>query len=116
MQTIPLTEMHYFLLIAAFAAVCGALVGRIIAEETYDRRSAIFFGGYTGAGMGLTAGPPFAVILSLVTGSWSGENGLSVLSAAIESTGLALMWGAIGGAFGGTLAGLFIALLGRIRA
>ena len=65
MQTIPLTEAHYFLLIAAFAAICGALVGRIIAEETYDRRSAIFFGGYTGAGIGLTAGPPFAVLLSL---------------------------------------------------
>jgi len=116
MQTIPLTEAHYFLLIAAFAAICGALVGRIIAEETYDRRSAIFFGGYTGAGIGLTAGPPFAVLLSLLTGSWSGENGLSVLAVALESTGLALMWGAIGGAVGGTIAGLLVALLGRIRA
>ncbi len=116
MQMIPITEAHYFLLVAAFAALCGALVGRIIAEETYNRRSAVFFAGYTGAGAGLAAGPPFAVVLSLLTGSWSGENGLAVLSAAIESTGLALMWGTIGGAVGGMIAGLLIAMLGRIRA
>jgi hypothetical protein len=43
MQTIQITEAHYFLLVAGFAAVLGALVGRIIAEEAYDRPSAIFF-------------------------------------------------------------------------
>ena len=116
MQTIQITEAHYFLLVAGFAAVLGALVGRIIAEEAYDRLSAIFFGGYTGAGAGLAAGPPLAIVLSLVTGSWGGENGLAILSTAAESTGLALMWGTIGGAIGGTLAGLIIAVIGRIRA
>lgn len=116
-----MTEQIYFSLLAAFAAVCGALVARIISYETRGRVAAALAGGYCGAGAGLAAAPPFAFLLTLLTGgswstSWSIESTLSILAAAVETAGLALMWGLIGGAAGGMLIGTAVALLKKSRA
>jgi hypothetical protein len=101
----------YLTLVTAFGALCGALVARIISAEAENSRVAFFMGIYTGAGGGLVGGPPFAFLLTLVTGSWSYENGLAIVAAAIEATGTALLYGAIGGAAGGAVVGLLYALL-----
>jgi hypothetical protein len=116
-----MTEQLYFSLLAAFAAICGALVARIISYETRGRVAAALAGGYCGAGAGLAAAPPFAFLLTLLTGgswstSWNIESILSVLSAAVETTGLALLWGLVGGAAGGILIGTAVALFKKSRA
>ena len=110
-----MTAATYLALVAAFGALCGALVARIISAEAENSLGAFFFGIYTGAGGGLLGGPPFAFLLSLMTGSWGYESGLAIVTAAVEATGIALMYGAIGGAAGGAIVGLFYALL-KLRA
>lgn len=106
-----MTEQLYLSLVAAFGALCGAMVARIISSEVDNSPGAFFAGIYTGTGGGVMGGPPFAFLLTLVTGSWGHENGLAILTAAIEATGTALMWGAIGGAAGGAAVGMVYALL-----
>ena len=110
-----MTAATYLALVAAFGALCGALVARIISAEAENSIAAFFVGIYTGAGGGLMGGPPFAFLLSLMTGSWGYESGLAIITAAVEATGIALMYGAIGGAAGGGIVGLFYALL-KLRA
>jgi len=116
-----MTEQIYFSLLAAFAALCGALVARIISYETRGRFAAALAGGYCGAGAGLAAAPPFAFLLTLLTGgswstSWNLESILAVLAAAVETTGLALLWGLVGGAAGGILIGTVVAMFKKSRA
>ena len=74
-----MTAATYLALVAAFGALCGALVARIISAEAENSLGAFFFGIYTGAGGGLLGGPPFAFLLSLMTGSWGYESGVAII-------------------------------------
>lgn len=99
--------------VMGMAALFGALVGRIIASEAEDRATAIFAGAYCGAGAGLMSGPPLAFALALIVKLWRGELGFSGLVEAVETTGPALLWGPAGGAAGGLVLGIIVALFKR---
>lgn len=106
-----MTAATYLALVTAFGALCGALVARVISAEAENSIVAFLAGIYTGAGGGIVGGPPFAFLLTLTTGSWGSESGLAIVTSAIEATGVALMYGAIGGAAGGGIVGMLYALL-----
>jgi len=108
-----MTENLFFLLVVGVAALCGAIVGRIIALEAQDRPTAVFAAAYCGAGAGLVTGPPFAFLLALIAKLWGVDIGISSLIDAIEATGPALLWGPAGGAAGGLVLGIVVAILRR---
>jgi hypothetical protein len=108
-----MTDDLVFLLVVAAAAVCGAVVGRIIASEAQDRRAAAFAAAYCGAGAGLVSAPPAAFLLTLIDRSWTSQPWSSRLFDAAEATGPALLWGPAGGAAGGLVLGILVAILWR---
>jgi hypothetical protein len=109
----PMTEELFIASIAGVAALCGAIVGRIFAVEAPDRRTAVLAAGYCGAGAGLVSAIPFAFILVLVAKWWTSKFGFAALVAAVEAVGAGLVWGVAGGAGGGLLVGIVVALLKR---
>lgn len=108
-----MTEDLLYPVLMGAAALWGAIVGRIIASEAEDRATAVFAAAYCGAGAGLVSGPPLAFLLSLILKWWSGELGVSGLVEAVESTGPALLWGPVGGAAGGLVLGIAVAIFKR---
>jgi hypothetical protein len=108
-------EAYSHVWVMCFAAVWGALVGRVFAVEGQDRPSAILAAGYCGAGTGLLSGPPFALLLMLI-GNWARSTAQpGGLLDAVDDVGAGLLWGPIGGAAGGLLIGLLVVLLGGGR-
>jgi len=108
-----MTEELFFTLVICVAALCGAIVGRTIALEASDRPTAVFAAAYCGAGAGLVSGPPFAFLLAVIVKLWSADIGISSLIEAVEATGPALLWGIEGGALGGLVLGILVAMLKR---
>jgi hypothetical protein len=112
-QSFAMTEDMYLVLVMSFAALCGAFVGRVFASEAENRRTAVLAAAYMGAGAGLVGAPPFAFLLTFVVHSWRSGLGIAPLIDAIEATGVGLLWGPVGGAAGGLLLGILVALLGK---
>jgi hypothetical protein len=108
-----MTENMYWALVVSFAALCGAIVGRVFAAEAENRRTAALAAAYTGGGAGLMSAPPFAFLLTFVVHSWNSGFGIPPLIDAIEATGVGLLWGPVGGAAGGLVLGMLVALLGK---
>lgn len=108
-----MTEDLFFTLVVGVAALSGAIVGRIMALEAQDRPTAVFAAAYCGAGAGLMSGPPFAFLLTLIARLWGSQIGITSLIDAMEATGPALLWGPAGGAAGGLVIGILIAMLRR---
>ena len=108
-----MTEELFVASIAGVAALCGAIVGRIFAVEAPDRRTAVLAAGYCGAGAGLVSAVPFAFLLVLVAKWWTSNLGLAALFEAVEAVGAGLLWGVAGGAGGGLLVGIVVALFKR---
>jgi len=99
--------------IGGFAALCGALVGRIFAIEAPDRRTAVFAAAYCGAGGGLVSAVPGAFVLVLTVKWWAAGVSIAGLTDAVEGLPHALAWGLAGGAGGGLLVGIVVALFKR---
>lgn len=113
----PMSAELFVASIAGVAALIGAVVGRIFAVEAPDRRTAVLAAGYCGAGAGLVSAIPFAFILVLVAKWWTSGFGLAAFIEAAEAVGAGLLWGAAGGAGGGLLLGIVVALFkGRLPA
>jgi hypothetical protein len=108
-----MTEEHFYTLVMGVAALFGAVVGRIIALEAEDRRTAVLAAGYCGAGAGLVSAVPSAFLLALVVKLWSAELSAAGLIDAVEATGPALLWGPAGGAAGGLALGIVVAVSRR---
>jgi hypothetical protein len=101
-----------FAMTIGFAAVSGALAGRIFALEAEDRRTAVLAAAYCGAGAGLLGGPVVAFVLVSVARLIDAPGGLAVaLARGAEATGPALLWGPAGGAAGGLAVGVAVVLL-----
>jgi hypothetical protein len=108
-----MTDELAFALVIGIAAAFGAVVGRVFALEAEDRRTSILAAGYCGAGAGLMSGPVFAFLLTVVTAMLDQQSVDSVLGRAALATGPALLWGIAGGAGGGLLVGVLVALFKR---
>jgi hypothetical protein len=110
-QARAMTENVLLTCVMGLAAACGAIVGRVFASEAPDRPTAVFAAAYCGAGAGLVAGPPLALVLTLIVELWRSPFGLSILIDALEAAGAALFWGIAGGLVGGLTLGILVAAL-----
>jgi hypothetical protein len=110
-----MTEQLFIASVAGVTALCGAIVGRIFAVEAADRRTAILAAVYCGAGAGLVASVPFAFLLVLIVRWATTHTGFGALLQAGEAIGPGLLWGVAGGAGGGLLVGIVVALFKRVR-
>jgi len=108
-----MTEELFIASVVGVAALCGAIVGRIFAVEAPDRRTAVFAAAYCGAGAGLISSIPTPFLLVLIARWWTSAFGVAALINAVEAIGSALLWGAAGGAGGGLLVGMAVALFKR---
>ena len=108
-----MTEQLFITAVAGVAALCGAIVGRIFAIEAPDRRTAVLAAAYCGAGAGLVGSVPFAFLLVLIVNWATTRSGLAALLKAGEAIGPGLLWGVVGGACGGLLVGIVVALFKR---
>ncbi len=109
-----MTEQQFIASVAGVAALCGAIVGRIFAMEAPDRRTAALAAAYCGAGAGLVSSVPFAFLLVLIVKWATTHTGFAAMLEAAEAIGPGLLWGVAGGAGGGLLAGIVVALLKRV--
>src|SRR5215470_16382736 len=109
-----MTNELAFTLTVGFAAAAGVLTGRTFALEAEDRRTAVLAAAYCGAGAGLLGGPVVAFVLVSVAKLVDAQDGLAVaLARGAEATGPALLWGPAGGAAGGLVIGVLVALFKR---
>jgi hypothetical protein len=108
-----MTEELFIALVAGVGALLGAIVGRTFALEAPDRRTAVLAAAYCGAGAGLVSAVPFSFLLVLIVKWVTTHTGLAALLEAGEAIGPGLLWGTAGGAGGGGLVGLVVALFKR---
>ena len=103
-----MTAMLIFAVVASVAAVFGAIAGRVLAVEAQGRLAAIFAGTYVAAGAGLLTallmGPVLALAAQLLNTS-------STWFDALDVAGTSLLWGTAGGAAGGLVISLTVAVL-----
>ena len=108
-----MTEELFIASVAGVAALFGAIVGRVFAVEAPNRRTAVFAAAYCGAGAGMVSSMPFAFLLVLIATWWTSGVGAAAFIRAMEAIGPGLLWGAAGGAGGGLLVGMLVALFKR---
>jgi hypothetical protein len=104
--------------VMCFAAVWGMLAGRVFAIEGWERHNAILAAGYVGAGTGVLSGPPFALLLTLIARSLPATAATATtgfFATVDEFATAAVLWGPLGGACGGLIAGILVVLLGGGR-
>ena len=98
-----------YLVVAAVAAVLGAIAGRVFAVEAENRRTALFAGTYVAAGVGLAIAMPLGSLLALAAQLLNA--GSSTWFDALDVAGMSLLWGTLSGAAGGLAVSLVVALL-----
>jgi hypothetical protein len=108
-----MTEELFIASVAGVAALFGAIVGRTFAVEAPDRRTAVLAAAYCGAGGGMVSSVPFSFLLVLIATWWTSDIGIAAFISAIEAIGPGLVWGVAGGAGGGLLVGMVVALFKR---
>jgi hypothetical protein len=108
-----MTEELFIVSVAGVGALFGAIVGLTFALEAPDRRTAVLAAAYCGAGAGLTSAIPFSFLLVLIVRWATTHTGLAALLEAGEAIGPGLLWGVAGGAGGGLLVGIVVALFKR---
>lgn len=104
-----MTAMLVFAVVASIAAVFGAIAGRVLAVEAQGRLAAILAGTYVAAGVGLLTalliGPGLALAVQLL------DTESSTWFDALDAAGTSLLWGTAGGAAGGLVISLMVAVL-----
>ena len=104
-----MTEVLIYEVVASFAAVFGAIAGRVFAVEAQDRPTAIFAGTYIGAGAGLLTALPMGSVLALAAQLLN--SGSSTWFDALDVAGRSLLWGTASGAAAGLAISLIVAAL-----
>ena len=103
-----MTAVLVYAVVASGAAILGAIAGRVFAVEAENRRTAMFAGAYVGAGVGLLTAVFLGSLLTLVAQLLNTAS--STWFDALDVAGNALVWGVVGGASGGLVVGLVVAM------